>query len=115
MNCSDDLHHFDFHWLLRALDVLDSCVAFLGQICQIILEANGTVIGDAIRVQLNAVLFGNLACVVLTLSEGITEITDREALLIGQRTRSSIAQSIGEINIPGFDLPTVYFAVRQCH
>ncbi|MCV7028869.1 hypothetical protein [Mycobacterium sherrisii] len=115
MNLSDDLHHLNFQKLLRALDVNDPLVTLFGQISQIVLETNDAVVRYGICVLLNAVLLGNLACVVLALSEGVAKIMRRKAMLIGERTGSSVAQRVGETSKPKFYLPAVCPAVRQNH
>jgi hypothetical protein len=88
--CRDDLRHFSFHGLFRDLDLVDLLVAIFGQISQILLETYHAVVGRAIRILLDAVLFGNLTRLILTLAEAVAEIANCVALLFRKWTGSGI-------------------------
>jgi hypothetical protein len=108
---SDNLRHLGLKGLFRVLDLFDLFVALLSQIGKIVLEAYRAVVRGAVRALLDAILFGHLPGLILTLAEDVAKIIGRMALLFGERTRLRIAQHVRKIGKASLDISTIDLAV----
>jgi hypothetical protein len=112
---SDNLRHLGLKGLFWVLDLFDLFVALLSQIGQIVLEAYHAVVRGAIRALLDAILFGHLPGLILTLTEDVAKIIGRMALLLGKRTTLGIAQHVRKIGESRLYVSAVDLAMRKCH
>ncbi|WAC93700.1 hypothetical protein [Mycobacterium sp. Aquia_213] len=101
--CGDDLGHFGFHRLFGVFYLFDSLIAFCGNIGQVVLEADHTVVGAAVGVLLGAVLLSNLSRLIFALTVSIAKIVGCMPPLVGEGTGLGMTQRIRKIRKPCLD------------
>ncbi|MEZ0351682.1 hypothetical protein [Mycobacterium sp. pR1184] len=111
----DDLRDLSFDGQFGLLDLLDPLIAFFRKIGQIVLETHHTVVGRVVRSLFDAVLFGNLPCLLFTLPEGLAQIISGNAALVRKWPSLGAAKQVAIICETSLDVSAVIPAMQKYH